>query len=68
MERMLGRLWITVMLLVVLLVGTNLAWIVYESQLEDVCIEAEQDGDGVSLVGGGDVTYGTESEDSVPGS
>ena len=44
MERTLGRLWVTIVLLIVLLVGTNLAWIVYESQFEDVCVEAEQDG------------------------
>ena len=29
MERTLGRLWVTIVLLIVLLVGTNLAWIVY---------------------------------------
>lgn len=66
MERTLGRLWVTIVLLIVLLVGTNLAWIVYESQFEDVHIEAEQDGNGVNMVGGGDVTYGAESEDTVP--
>lgn len=66
MERTLGRMWVTIVLLIVLLVGTNLAWIVYESQFEDVHIEAEQDGNGVNMVGGGDVTYGAESEDTVP--
>lgn len=65
MERTLGRLWVTIVLLIVLLVGTNLAWIVYESQFEDVCVEAEQDGSGVNVVGGGDVIYGAESEDTV---
>lgn len=65
MERMLKRLWAVVILLVVLLVGTNFAWLVYESQFEDIYIEAEQDGSGANLVCGGDMTYGTESEDSV---
>lgn len=65
MERTLGRLWAIIVLLIVLLVGTNLAWIVYESQFEDVCVEAEQDGSGVNVVGGGDVIYGAESEDTV---
>ena len=34
MERTIKRLWITVILLIVLLVGTNIAWLIYESQFE----------------------------------
>ena len=33
-ERTAKRLWITILLLIVLLVGTNGAWIWYESQFE----------------------------------
>ena len=33
-ERTAKRLWITILLLIVLLVGTNGAWIWYQSQLE----------------------------------
>lgn len=33
-ERTVKRLWITILLLIVLLVGTNGAWIWYESQFE----------------------------------
>ena len=36
MERQLKRLWITILVLIVLLVGTNGIWIWYESQFEDV--------------------------------
>ena len=32
MERTIKRLWILLMILVVLLVGSNVAWIIYESQ------------------------------------
>lgn len=34
-ERTIKRLWILCILLIVLLVGTNIAWIHYESQFED---------------------------------
>lgn len=68
MERQLKRLWITILVLIVLLVSTNAAWLYFESQFEDVVttttIEAEQDGAGVNIVGGGDVDYGAESKDN----
>lgn len=53
-----------ILVLIVLLVGTNAAWLWYESQFETVTttIEAEQ-GDGINIVGGGDINYGAESED-----
>ena len=42
------RLWITILLLIALLVGTNGAWIWYESQFEETTttIEAEADDGG----------------------
>ena len=35
-ERTERRLWITIILLIILLVGSNAGWIYYESQFEDV--------------------------------
>lgn len=63
MERTIRRLWITTILLIVLLVASNGAWLWYESSFEyfETSIEAEQDGDGINIVGGGDVNYGTEN-------
>ena len=47
MERQSKRLWIAVLLLIVLLVGTNAAWLYYESQLETVeSLEITQENDG----------------------
>lgn len=52
--------------LIVLLVGSNVAWLVYENSFEEVVtteetiIDAQQDGEGTNIVGGGDVNYGTE--------
>lgn len=66
MERTIKRLWITIILLIVLLVGSNIGWLVYESQFEDVTqtIEAEQQADnGSNTIVGGD--YGkAESNDN----
>lgn len=66
MERQTKRLWIAVLLLIVLMVGTNAAWLYYESQFSDIVttIDAEQDGSGVNIVSGGDLDYGAESEDN----
>lgn len=68
MERQIKRLWITVLVLIVMLVSTNGAWIWYESQFSDIetTIEAEQDGSGVNIVSGGDLEYGAESKDYNP--
>ena len=67
-ERTVKRLWITIILLIVMLVGTNGAWIWYESQFADIVttIEAEQDGSGLNIVSGGDLDYGAEGEGNNP--
>ena len=68
MERQIKRLWITVIVIIVMLVATNGAWILYESQFSDIetTIEAEQDGSGVNIVSGGDLDYGAEGEGNNP--
>lgn len=60
-ERTIKRLWICVLVLIVALIGTNAGWLYYESQFETIetTIEADQ-GEGVNIVGGGDVNYGAE--------
>ena len=66
-ERINRRLWIAVILLIVLLVGSNISWLVYESQFEryeETTIDATQDGEGVNIIGGGDVNYGAESNNN----
>ena len=66
-ERGAKRLWTVIILLTVLLVGTNGVWLWYESQfevMETTTIEAEQDSSGVNIVGGGNVDYGAEGKDN----
>ena len=45
MERQIKRLWITVLILFFLLVGTNATWLYYESQWETICQEVTQEAD-----------------------
>ena len=62
MERVNKRLIAIIALLIVLLVGSNIAWLIHESKYQDICIESEQDGYGVNIVGGSDITYWPESD------
>ena len=53
------RLWITILLLIVLLVGTNGMWIWYESQFEDVAISQENEDGYNNFIGNdGDIFNG----------
>lgn len=60
--------FVIILVLIILLVGSNALWLHYWNQYdyvsEDYSIEAEQDGNGVNLVSGGDIDYGTDSSDS----
>lgn len=57
-ERTEKRLWLTIILLICLLVGTNAGWIYYESQFEDVVttttyeMEADATDGGNAIVNG----------------
>ena len=65
MERQAKRLWITVLLLIVLLVGTNSAWLYYESSFEDsvttTCEADAADGGNAIINGDGRVNINGES-------
>lgn len=67
MERTNKRLWILCIVMFLAFVVSNAAWIYYENQFEDVVtttIDAQQDGSGNNVVGGGDVNYGAESQNN----
>ena len=65
MERQAKRLWIAVLLLIVMLVGTNAAWLYYESSFEDsatTTYEADAyDGGNAIINGDGRVNINGES-------
>lgn len=73
MERANKRLWIVILTLIVLCVGSNIAWICYESQFEEVSttsevtqeVEQENEGGGDNNFVGGDYINGeTEGKDN----
>ena len=56
MERMNRRLWIVILVLIAVMIATNIAWFIYESQFEDVSVNQDvqqetSDGD-IHFVGG----------------
>lgn len=61
--------WLVIVNVIVFLVAaaSNAFWIIREMQMEtetvieETIIDAEQDGEGVNIVGGGDVNYGAEN-------
>jgi hypothetical protein len=62
-ERHNKRLWVIILVLIGALIGTNLAWIIYNSQFEvveeNVTVEQENDnGDNNYIGNNGDITYG----------
>lgn len=69
LDRINRRLIAVVILLVFLLFATNLGWVIYENQFEDVVttteteVDAIQWGGSTNIVSGGDVNYGTGYED-----
>lgn len=45
LERTIKRLWVLAIVLMVLFVGTNALWILYEMQFEDVTTAVQQEAD-----------------------
>lgn len=63
MERMVKRLWVTVLVLIFLLVGTNGAWLWWESQWETIYQEVTQEAEnGTNNFIGGDVIGETDNQ------
>lgn len=64
-ERQIKRLWIIVLVLIAMLVATNGAWILYESQMEAIYQEVTQESDtGTNNFVGGDVIGETDHQNS----
>ena len=67
MERVIRRLWILCIILVLALVGTNAAWVVYEHQFEDVMITQENEDGYNNFIGNdGDITNGETDNQDTP--
>ena len=61
-ERTAKRLWITILLLIVLLVGTNGLWIWYQSQFEDIAISQENEDGYNNFVGNDGDIFNDETD------
>lgn len=65
-ERQAKRLWVIILVLIALLFGTNIAWIVYESQFEEVetydeiIIDAEDNGNANYIGNDGNIYNGED--------
>lgn len=63
-ERTIHRLWISTILLLLALLGTNAGWLYYESSFEDIVVTQESDRGYNNFVGNdGDIINGIESEE-----
>ena len=66
LDRINRRLIAVIILLIVLLVGSNALWVVYESQFETETTETEvravQWGGDTNMVSGGDINYGASGD------
>lgn len=65
LERQLKRLWIVILVLIFLLVGTNCAWLWYESQFEtvetvseEIVVDADENGIANYIGNDGDIING----------
>ena len=68
LDRVIKRLWVVILVLIFLLVGSNVAWLYYESQFETVeettqTVEQKADGENDNSFIGGDNNVGV-SEDN----
>lgn len=67
-ERHSKRQWIVILALIAALVGSNVAWVVYESQFTTVCeqydVNQESNGtsDNNSIINGGHIGNGSETD------
>lgn len=69
-ERQTKRLIVMLIIMLVLFFASNMAWLYvwnqyeYVEETETTTIDAKQDGKGVNIVGGEDVTYGPDSNNN----
>ena len=67
-EKTFRLMLIIILVEAILIFASNGIWLSYFSQFDfanedsSVSIDAEQDGSGTNIVGGGDIDYGTESQ------
>ena len=60
------RLIAVIIILVSLLVASNIAWVIYESQFEDITVEQDAENGINNLIGGNGDIYNGETDNQNP--
>ena len=66
LERVIKRLWVLVLVLIVLIAASNAAWILWESQFEEVRIEQENESGYNNFIGNDGDIYNGETDNNNP--
>ena len=66
LERVIKRLWVLVLVLIVLLAASNAAWILWESQFEEVRIEQENESGYNNFIGNDGDIHNGETDNNNP--
>ena len=66
LERVIKRLWVLALVLIVLLAASNAAWILWESQFEEVRIEQENESGYNNFIGNDGDIYNGETDNNNP--
>lgn len=65
-ERRHKRSFIIILVLIIALLGSNAAWLYYESQWETVSVEQENDGGNNNYIGNDGDIYNGKAESDIP--
>ena len=66
LERVIKRMWILVLSLIILLFVSNAAWILYESQFEEIRIEQDNESGYNNFIGNDGDIYNGETDNNSP--
>ena len=66
LERVIKRLWVLVLALIILLCASNAAWILWESQFEEVRIEQENESGYNNFIGNDGDIYNGKTDNNNP--
>lgn len=64
LERVIKRMWVLVLLLIILFVASNGAWILYESQFEEIRIEQDNESGYNNFIGNDGDIYNGETDNN----
>lgn len=66
LERVIKRMWVLVLLLIILLVASNAAWLYYESSFEEIRIEQDNESGYNNFIGNDGDIYNGETDNNNP--